>query len=221
MSVSSLTYQQSVFKRYRSDKHFSEFYLQDGGNNQLAEIWNKITSLSLYVYSVASRRGYKCIGAQARCGGTETSCVFLIRNKCNKIQFIDYLSVIMRSLCSIPSISDDETSQLCARLCPTYQSCCSKPALVLNATAYAYNFASCDDHKAIIDIRCPVLPLVDQFEYTPLYGIHASPLFSHFEWTSFPRCLFWSLCVQKLRHPLKPEVRNLSQRRQLRTEPQT
>ena len=26
----------SVFKRYHSDKHFSEFYLQDGGKNQLA-----------------------------------------------------------------------------------------------------------------------------------------------------------------------------------------
>jgi len=31
-----LTYQQSVFKRYRSDKHFSEFYLHDGGKNKLA-----------------------------------------------------------------------------------------------------------------------------------------------------------------------------------------
>jgi len=29
-------YQQSVFKRYHSDKHFSEFYLEDGGKNQLA-----------------------------------------------------------------------------------------------------------------------------------------------------------------------------------------
>jgi len=26
-----MTYQQSVFKRYHSDKHLSEFYLQDGG----------------------------------------------------------------------------------------------------------------------------------------------------------------------------------------------
>jgi len=37
---------QGVFKRYRSDKHLSEFYAQDGGKNQLAQIWNKITSLS-------------------------------------------------------------------------------------------------------------------------------------------------------------------------------
>ena len=36
MSIWSLTYQQSVFKRYHSDKHFSEFYLQDDGKNQLA-----------------------------------------------------------------------------------------------------------------------------------------------------------------------------------------
>jgi len=33
--MSVLTYQQSVFKRYYSDKHFSEFYLQDGGKSQL------------------------------------------------------------------------------------------------------------------------------------------------------------------------------------------
>jgi len=32
----SLTYQQSVFKRYHSNKHFSEFYPQHGGENQLA-----------------------------------------------------------------------------------------------------------------------------------------------------------------------------------------
>ena len=38
-----MTYQQSVLKRYHSDKHLSDFYLQDGGNNQLASIWNKIT----------------------------------------------------------------------------------------------------------------------------------------------------------------------------------
>jgi len=31
------------------DTHFSEFYLQYGGKNQLAQIWNKITSLSHYV----------------------------------------------------------------------------------------------------------------------------------------------------------------------------
>ena len=29
-------YEQSVFKRIHSDKHFSEFYLQDGVKNQLA-----------------------------------------------------------------------------------------------------------------------------------------------------------------------------------------
>ena len=33
-----------------TDKHFFEFHLQDGGKNQLAEIWNKITSLSRYMY---------------------------------------------------------------------------------------------------------------------------------------------------------------------------
>jgi len=33
MSTWSLTYQQSVFKRHHSNKHFSPFYLQDGGKN--------------------------------------------------------------------------------------------------------------------------------------------------------------------------------------------
>jgi len=34
--ITDLTYQQSVFKDYHNGKHFSEFYLQDGGKNQLA-----------------------------------------------------------------------------------------------------------------------------------------------------------------------------------------
>jgi len=45
----SLTYQQSVFKQYHSNKHIYEFYPQDGGEKQLAQIWNEITSLSPYV----------------------------------------------------------------------------------------------------------------------------------------------------------------------------
>ena len=35
-NVHIITDKQSVFKRYHSDKHFSDFYLQDGGENQLA-----------------------------------------------------------------------------------------------------------------------------------------------------------------------------------------
>jgi len=35
MSIWSLTYQQSVFKRYHSDKHLSQLYLQDGCKNSL------------------------------------------------------------------------------------------------------------------------------------------------------------------------------------------
>jgi len=35
-SVWSLTCQQSVFQRYYTEKHLSEFYPQDGGENQLA-----------------------------------------------------------------------------------------------------------------------------------------------------------------------------------------
>ena len=36
MPMRPLTYQQSVFKRYYSNRHFLEFYLQRGGENQLA-----------------------------------------------------------------------------------------------------------------------------------------------------------------------------------------
>jgi len=46
MSTWSLTYRQSVFKWHQGKKHFWEFYPQDGGENQLALIWNEITSLS-------------------------------------------------------------------------------------------------------------------------------------------------------------------------------
>jgi len=57
MSVWSLIYQQSVFKRYHGDKHFLEFYLQDGGKNQLA-----YTSLWPYVYR-SLLTGYHRIGS--------------------------------------------------------------------------------------------------------------------------------------------------------------
>ena len=56
-------YQQSVFKRYHSDKHFSGFYLQDGGKNQLAQIWNKI----IHCHSMYSIRcGHCCIYSVVR-----------------------------------------------------------------------------------------------------------------------------------------------------------
>ena len=51
MSIRSPTYQQSVFKRYHSDKHFSEFHLQDGGKNQLADMeQNYVISSDVFVY---------------------------------------------------------------------------------------------------------------------------------------------------------------------------
>jgi len=39
----------SVFKRYYSNQHLSEFYLQDGGENWLAYTVNELTLLSAYV----------------------------------------------------------------------------------------------------------------------------------------------------------------------------
>jgi len=55
MSIWSPTYQQSVFKRCCSDKHFSEFYLQDGGKYLLAQIRNKMTSLSRYLFLASAK----------------------------------------------------------------------------------------------------------------------------------------------------------------------
>jgi len=34
--IADLPTERSLFKRYHSDEHFSQFYLQDGGKNQLA-----------------------------------------------------------------------------------------------------------------------------------------------------------------------------------------
>jgi len=72
-------------------KNVSEFYLQDGGKNQLAQIWNKITSLTPYVLTTPPHLKYvatlhcnlllmACFGdinvsrgsvaTYARCGGT-------------------------------------------------------------------------------------------------------------------------------------------------------
>ena len=54
LKARSLTYRQSIFKRYHSDKHFLEFYLQDGGkiNWHTDYTWNKITSLSPNAYAL-------------------------------------------------------------------------------------------------------------------------------------------------------------------------
>ena len=49
MSIWSLTYQQSVFKRYHSDIHLSEFYLQAGGENQLAYKINVASSWDMEI----------------------------------------------------------------------------------------------------------------------------------------------------------------------------
>jgi len=39
-----------MFKRYYSNHHFRNFYLQDGAENQLASIRNEMTSLSPYMF---------------------------------------------------------------------------------------------------------------------------------------------------------------------------
>jgi len=49
MSTPSMTYQQSVLSAITVANISQSFYLQDGGKNQPAWMWNKITSLSPYV----------------------------------------------------------------------------------------------------------------------------------------------------------------------------
>jgi len=46
ISILSLTCQQSVSKRYHSDKHLWEFYLQDGGKNQLTDVEQNFATVS-------------------------------------------------------------------------------------------------------------------------------------------------------------------------------
>ena len=56
ITVWSPTYQQIIFKHYHSDKHLSEFYLQDGGKINWHRYGTIITSLSRQVcssYSIA------------------------------------------------------------------------------------------------------------------------------------------------------------------------
>ena len=83
MFIRSLICQQSVFKRYRSDKHLSEFYLQDGGKNQLAQIWNKITSLSSYVY--------KCDCYQIAAHKFETSQLRYVKANINIVNIVRHV----------------------------------------------------------------------------------------------------------------------------------
>jgi len=49
MSTPSMTYQQSVLSAITVANISKSFYLQDGGKNQPASMWNKITPLSPYV----------------------------------------------------------------------------------------------------------------------------------------------------------------------------
>ena len=57
------------FAAFSHTRHFSEFYLQDGGKNQLARMWNKMTSLSPYILVLSGfieRSVWR--GGQGRCG---------------------------------------------------------------------------------------------------------------------------------------------------------
>ena len=78
LKARSLTYRQSVFKRYHSDKHFLEFYLQDGGktNWHTDYIWNKITSLSPNVTPYCHVVMYKYVVIH-NTGSTYVSIIFV------------------------------------------------------------------------------------------------------------------------------------------------
>jgi len=72
MSAWSLTRQESIFKRYHGDKYLSEFYRQEDGENQLADIWEKKYETVTLCGSVAER---SACWTQAQKGpGSNRSC---------------------------------------------------------------------------------------------------------------------------------------------------
>ena len=68
MSISPLTYQQSVFKRYHSDKHLSDFYLQDGGKKSTGIDMERLLRHCHPMYSALGRnfRSYAAGAAETR-----------------------------------------------------------------------------------------------------------------------------------------------------------
>jgi len=80
-------------------------------------------------------------------------------------------------------------------------------------------FISAESTRHVVGIRLqtgPVLPLVGQFEYSSRCQILLPPS-SHFEYIPFSRRLFLAImCKYDVIH--KPEVHNVSRRRQMTTE---
>ena len=62
-----------MFKRRHSGKHFSELYPQDGGENQLAQIWIETTSLAHPARPSSS-------GGGGGGGGTQVTAVSYLRD---------------------------------------------------------------------------------------------------------------------------------------------
>ena len=53
-----MTYQQSVFKRHHSDKHFLEFYLQDGGKKSTGiDMEQNYVTVTVYIHPTALYHG--------------------------------------------------------------------------------------------------------------------------------------------------------------------
>jgi len=80
-----MTYQQGVYKRYHSgDKHFSEFYLQDGGKNHVIRTeW----------------RSYR----DHRLCDVTSPCVFSKRDRCNvaSCDYVELFSSLHFSSCAV------------------------------------------------------------------------------------------------------------------------
>jgi len=66
-----------VFKRRHSGKHFSELYPQDGGENQLTQIWIETTSLAHPAGPSSSSSGG---GGGGGGGGTQVRAVSYLRD---------------------------------------------------------------------------------------------------------------------------------------------
>ena len=137
MSTWSLTYRQSVSKRYHSDRHFSEFYLQDGGKNQLARIRNKITSLSPYAFHATTdtRRNTFRLNTAAADITVEQWVSKVSRRKAASSPHTRHCNWL--HLCNHPDLIPGETPQNCrysCGLCPHLTQGFSRPTWVCPQT---------------------------------------------------------------------------------------
>ena len=81
----SLTYQQSVFKRYYSDRHFSEFSPKNQKSTGIDV--EQITSLSLYVYSYIQSYLHSLSLSGDKCNINQKANAALLRQQYDPVRF--------------------------------------------------------------------------------------------------------------------------------------